>query len=55
MGNMGYCRFQNTLEDLLDCQEYMDDKNLGVDEEKARERLILVCDQITYDYGDQPD
>ncbi|MFC1453662.1 hypothetical protein ACFLQL_00595 [Verrucomicrobiota bacterium] len=45
MGNMSYCRFQNTLADLLDCQEHMDDKLSG-EEERARDRLIEACKEI---------
>ena len=51
MSNMGYCRFQNTLFDLEDCEEHMDD-DLSPEEMKARERLIKVCKEIAEDYGD---
>jgi len=46
MGNMSYCRFQNTLNDLRDCEDHIDDGNLGEDEEKARQKLIVLCRQI---------
>jgi len=52
MGNMSYCRFQNTLEDLKDCEENMDD-DLGEDEARARKRLIDVCVSIAADYGEE--
>lgn len=29
MANMGYCRFRNTLNDLRDCHEHMDDPEEG--------------------------
>jgi len=53
MGNMSYCRFENTLADLRDCQEHMDDKDLSSEEAKARLRLIRVCSQIEGDFGEE--
>jgi hypothetical protein len=46
MSNMSYCRFQNTLQDLLDCQDHIDDDDLSPDEQKARNRLLEICIQI---------
>ncbi len=54
MGNMSYCRFQNTLDDLRDCHEHMDDvdsHSLGSDEVAARRALIRICVEIASDYG----
>jgi len=45
MGNMSYCRFQNTLNDLRDCSEHMDDE-LDGDELKARVKLLDLCRDI---------
>lgn len=54
--NMSYCRFQNTLADLRDCREHMEDTDdLSDDERKARKRLIAVCVAIAQDYGDNED
>ena len=59
MSNMSYCRFENTLHDLLDCQENLFDENgntpadLSKTEKRARERLIEVCKQIAQDFQDQ--
>lgn len=53
--NMSYCRFQNTLQDLRDCQENMDDHDLSDDERRARKELIDVCWRIAQDYGDEGD
>ncbi len=39
-------RFQNTLRDLLDCQEYLEEGPLSEPEELARVRLIEVCREI---------
>ena len=53
MSNMSYCRFRNTLSDLRDCQEAMDDTNdLSEGEALARERLIKLCVQIALNYGE---
>jgi hypothetical protein len=54
MANMSYCRFQNTLADLRDCQEAMEnesDKKLSAEEARARKRLIKRCVQIAEDFG----
>ena len=51
MANMSYCRFQNTVADLSDCYDHMEDE-LSDDEEKARQRLIKLCTQILWDYGE---
>ena len=54
MANMSYCRFQNTLRDLKDCYEHIDDDDLSQDEIKARKKLIVLCTDISndYDYDD---
>ena len=51
MANMGYCRFENTLEDLRDCADHIND-NLedSEDEERARKRLVAMCDQIVGEF-----
>jgi len=53
MANMSYCRFQNTLEDLGDCEEVMgDDSNeLSEAENKAKKRLIERCIRIAMNFG----
>ena len=53
MSNMPYCRFRNTLEDLRDCNDYLDtDEELSVEEERARRRLVKLCTQIAANYGE---
>ena len=52
MSNMGYVRFQNTLEDLDDCNEHLWDNNLSDEEERARELLIKLCREIAEDAGE---
>ena len=50
MANMSYCRFQNTVDDVQDCYDHMDDEDLSPEETRARERLIRLCGHITDDY-----
>ena len=56
MSNMSYCRFRNTLSDLIDCEEsigeLLDGDDANKDELKACRRLIEVCKRIASDYGD---
>ena len=40
---MRYCRFENTLIDLRDCMEHMDEE-LSSNEEKCRVDLIELCE-----------
>lgn len=53
MSNMSYCRFQNTLGDLRDCQDAMgeDPDDLSFEERLARWHLVRRCVQIASDYG----
>lgn len=50
MSNMSYCRFQNTLQDLKDCNEHLCDRNLSDAEKKARKRLVEICEEIVGGY-----
>lgn len=45
MANMSYCRFQNTLIDLVDCLENIDEE-VSKHEEHARNELIATCVEI---------
>lgn len=51
MANMSYCRFQNTLADLLDCQEHLFEE-LSAAEERARAELIRTCQEIAEAAGE---
>ena len=54
MSNMGYCRFQNTLADLRDCYDAMqEDGALSEEEAKARLKLIKRCCIIADQYGEE--
>jgi hypothetical protein len=55
MGNMGYCRFQNTLNDLKDCRDAMsggDLSEMSNMEEFAFTELILLCREIAEQFED---
>ncbi|HJX51046.1 MAG TPA: hypothetical protein VJ438_06305 [Candidatus Nanoarchaeia archaeon] len=45
MGNMSYCRFENTLKTLEDCLEHWEDE-LSVEERTARENILELCEDI---------
>ncbi len=53
MANMSYCRFRNTVGDLRDCADNMDDDDLSTEEQRARHRLIKLYVQIADDYRDE--
>ena len=50
MGNMGYCRFRNTVGDFSDCLEHASDDLRG-EEFDAREELIDLCVQFLEKFG----
>ena len=50
MANMSYCRFQNTLQDFLDCYDHMSDTDLSEKEQKARDRMVQLCGDISCEY-----
>ena len=47
--NMSHCRFENTLEDLRDCVEYMEDE-LSESEERYRKRLLELIKELAIGY-----
>jgi len=46
MSNMSYCRFENALRDLRDCDNALWDEDLSDAEVKARSKLIKLCRKI---------
>lgn len=54
MGNMGYCRFENTHNNLEDCHKHMDD-DLSDSEKEYRYCLIELCKTIADEYGENND
>ena len=54
MGNMGYCRFQNTRNDLEDCADVIGEvDDLSDEEARARKGLIRLCRKIVAYVGDE--
>lgn len=52
MPNMSYCRFQNTVGDLEDCEEHIRDDLQDKEEKNARTRLIKICKGIAEEFED---
>jgi hypothetical protein len=50
--NMSYCRFQNTLQDLIDCDENLPQGNLCNEEAQAFADLVILCKAIASKYED---
>jgi len=55
MANMSYCRFQNTMDDLRDCADNMNDSDLSYEEARARRFLIKLCVRIADNYRGEID
>lgn len=58
MSNMSYCRFTNTLRDLRDCRDALDEmrnpeKDLSPEEYDAAKQLLRVCRVLAEDYEDE--
>jgi len=54
MSNMSYCQFQNTLHDLIDCEENFDNIE-SEDEAKSAFRLVQVAKRIADQFEDMTD
>jgi hypothetical protein len=55
--NMSYCRFQNTLAALRECEEALSDSgdplaDLSEEERKAAKRLFKLCRSLADDFDD---
>jgi hypothetical protein len=56
MGNMSYCRFENTLKDLRDCYKDMSETDfyeLSETEQQSRNKLIALCKDISEQYEEE--
>jgi hypothetical protein len=56
MGNMSYCRFQNTLLDLKDCFDALcegDTGDMSPEEQGAMNALLNLCQRIAEDFNDE--
>ena len=60
MQNMSYCRFENTLAALRECEDALDENkdeygdplaNLSAEEFEAAEQLIQLCRRIGKDFN----
>ena len=52
MANMSYCRFENTLSDLSDCKEALDNgEELSSREAEKAKALLALCREIA-EYDD---
>jgi hypothetical protein len=51
MSNMSYIRFHNTLEDLQECYDHLDDDDISEAEAEERVRLVGPYRQIVADGG----
>jgi hypothetical protein len=50
--NMSYCRFQNTLQDLIDCDDNLPQGDLSNAEARAFAELVELCKAIASKYED---
>jgi hypothetical protein len=50
--NMSYCRFQNTLQDLIDCDDNLPNQDLSKTEAQAFAELVELCKSIASKYDD---
>jgi hypothetical protein len=56
MGNMSYCRFENTLKDLRDCYKDMSETDfyeLSETEQEARNKLVALCQNISEQFEEE--
>ena len=51
MGNMSYCRFENTMSDLKDCLRHIDCKAENSHDESARQEMLELFREINEDWG----
>ena len=54
MANMSYCKFQNTLSDLLDCEEALntvDWDDISPEEKKAVREIAECCARMSDDFN----
>jgi hypothetical protein len=53
MGNMSYCRFENTFHDLQDCAGALEESDeLSESETRFRKNLIELCVSIAKEFGE---
>ncbi|MFA5559238.1 MAG: hypothetical protein WDA59_07295 [Methanofastidiosum sp.] len=51
MANMSYCRFQNTVTDLMDCLEALNEQEIASEEEqRAADRMLREVAYFLYQH-----
>ena len=50
MGNMSYCRFENTMDDLRDCINNIYRKAENSTDEQYRQQMIALFKEVADDY-----
>ena len=50
MGNMSYCRFENTMSDLQDCLSKINRKAENDYDESSRQDMIALFKEVAEDY-----
>ena len=49
---MSYCRFENTVNDMIDCIDNMEiDEDASEYEKRARKEFVELCVQVAEEYG----
>ena len=52
--NMSYCRFENTVNDMIDCINNMElDEHASDYEKRARKRFVELCAQVAEQYHEE--
>ena len=52
--NMSYCRFENTVNDMIDCINNMEiDEYASEHEKRARKRFVELCAQVAEQYREE--
>jgi tetrahydromethanopterin S-methyltransferase subunit G len=58
MGNMSYCRFENTVGDMQDCENALNEISGNIEELESEveqmyaKEFIKICKRIASDYAD---
>ena len=50
MGNMSYCRFENTMNDLRDCLRHIDQEAENPRDEQERQEMLELFREINEDW-----
>ena len=58
MSNMSYCRFENTIHDMRDCEEALNEISGNIEEleseseQQCAKKFIAICKRVAADYSD---